>query len=152
MKKDNNNQRKSIEVAENVALGTSIVGGSAATAVGVMATGTSATAAISAVGATVGGVTGGVIGSSVGLATGGVGMVATVPFAAAGAAIGGWVGPALAVVGIGTATAPVWAAPLAIVGAVAALGSAGRAVYKFGKRRTEKKALPKYDFTKKIAQ
>ena len=133
MKTLKNNHGKGRKVAENFALGTSIIGGSGATAIGLMATGTSYTAAISAVGATVGGVTGGVIGSSIGLATAGVGMVATVPFTVAGAAIGGWVGPALAVVGIGTATAPVWAAPLAFGGAVAALGGAVRGVYKFAK-------------------
>jgi len=125
-------------ITENVALGASITGGAAATAAGVMATGTAATGTISAVGATIGGVTGGVIGSGVGLATGGVGMVATVPFAAAGAAIGGWAGPALAAVGIGTATAPVWAVPVAIGGAIVALGGAARAVYKYGKSRAEK--------------
>lgn len=118
-------------VAQNVAIGTSIVGGAAATTVGVIAAGTSATSAISAAGAAIGGVAGGVIGSSVGLATGGVGMAATVPFATAGAAIGGWAGPALALVGIGTA--PAWAVPVAIGGGVAAIVGTAAALYKYAK-------------------
>jgi len=124
------------KVAQNVAIGASIVGGTAATTVGVIAAGTSATGAISAAGAAIGGVAGGVIGSGVGLATGGVGMAATVPFAAAGAAIGGWAGPALALVGIGTA--PVWAVPVAIIGGVVAIGGAVATVYKFAKSRALK--------------
>ena len=93
-----------------------------------LAAGASATGVISAAGAAIGGVAGGVLGSDVGLATGGVGMAATVPFAAAGAAIGGWAGLALALVGIGTA--PAWAVPVAIGGAVAA-------AYKFAKSRSK---------------
>lgn len=123
-------------VVKNVAIGASIVGGTAATTVGVIAAGTSATGAISAVGAAIGGVAGGVIGSGVGLATGGVGMAATVPFAAAGAAIGGWAGPALALVGIGTA--PAWAVPVAIGGGVVAIGGAATALYKYAKSRAAK--------------
>lgn len=122
-------------VAQNVAIGTSIVGGTAATTVGVIAAGTSATGAISAAGAAIGGVAGGVLGSGVGLATGGMGMAATVPFAAAGAAIGGWAGPALALVGIGTA--PVWAIPVAIGGGFVAIGGAATLLYKFGKFRAK---------------
>lgn len=123
-------------VAQNVAIGASIVGGTAATTVGVIAAGTSATGAISAAGAAIGGVAGGVLGSGVGLATGGVGMAATVPFAAAGAAIGGWAGPALALVGIGTA--PAWAVPVAIGGGVVAIGGAATALYKYAKTRAAK--------------
>ena len=123
-------------VVKNVAIGASIVGGTAATTVGVIAAGTSATGAISAAGAAIGGVAGGVIGSGVGLATGGVGMAATVPFAAAGAAIGGWAGPALALVGIGTA--PAWAVPVAIGGGVVAIGGAATALYKYAKSRAQK--------------
>lgn len=123
-------------VAQNVAIGASIVGGTAATTVGVIAAGTSATGAISAAGAAIGGVAGGVFGSGVGLATGGVGMAATVPFAAAGAAIGGWAGPALALVGIGTA--PAWAVPVAIGGGVVAIGGAATAIYKYAKSRAQK--------------
>lgn len=123
-------------VAQNVAIGASIVGGTAATTVGVIAAGTSATGAISAAGAAIGGVAGGVLGSGVGLATGGVGMAATVPFAAAGAAIGGWAGPALALVGIGTA--PAWAVPVAIGGGVVAIGGAATALYKYAKSRAAK--------------
>ena len=119
---------------ENAAIGVTVAGGTAATAVGVIAAGTSATGAISAAGAAIGGVAGGVLGSGVGLATGGVGMAATVPFAAAGAAIGGWAGPALALVGIGTA--PAWAVPVAIAGGVVAVGGVAAAVYKFAKSRT----------------
>lgn len=119
---------------QNAAIGVTVAGGTAATAVGVIAAGTSATSAISAAGAAIGGVAGGVLGSGVGLATGGVGMAATVPFAAAGAAIGGWAGPALAVVGIGTA--PAWAVPVAIAGGVVAVGGVVAAVYKFAKSRT----------------
>lgn len=118
---------------ENAAIGVTVAGGTAATAVGVIAAGTSATGAISAAGAAIGGVAGGVLGSGVGLATGGVGMAATVPFAAAGAAIGGWAGPALAVVGIGTA--PAWAVPVAIAGGVVAVGGVLAAAYKFAKTR-----------------
>jgi hypothetical protein len=123
-------------VAQNVAIGASIVGGTAATTVGVIAAGTSATGAISAAGAAIGGVAGGVFGSGVGLVTGGVGMAATVPFAAAGAAIGGWAGPALALVGIGTA--PAWAVPVAIGGGVVAIGGAATAIYKYAKSRAQK--------------
>ena len=123
-------------VAQNVAIGASIVGGTAATTVGVIAAGTSATGAISAAGAAIGGVAGGVLGSGVGLATGGVGMAATVPFAAAGAAIGGWAGPALALVGIGTA--PAWAVPVAIGGGVVAVGGAATALDEFAKTRAAK--------------
>lgn len=119
---------------ENAAIGVTVAGGTAATAVGVIAAGTSATGAISAAGAAIGGVAGGVLGSGVGLATGGVGMAATVPFAAAGAAIGGWAGPALAVVGIGTA--PAWAVPVAIAGGIVAVGGVVAAAYKFAKSRT----------------
>lgn len=128
--------RDNKKVAQNVAIGASIVGGTAATTVGVIAAGTSATGAISVAGAAIGGVTGGVIGSSVGLVTGGIGMAATVPFAAGGAAIGGWAGPALALVGIGTA--PAWAVPVAIGGGVLAIGGAAAAVYKFAKSRALK--------------
>lgn len=124
------------KVAQNVAIGTSIAGGTAAATVGVIAAGTSATGAISAAGAAIGGVAGGVVGSSVGLATGGVGMAATVPFAAGGAAIGSWAGPALALFGIGTA--PTWAVPLSIGGGVVALSSAAAAIYKFAKHRGQK--------------
>lgn len=124
---------------ENVALGTAIVGGSATTAAGLFAAGTATTGTISAAGATIGGVVGGVAGavtgSSIGLASGGVGMVATVPFAAAGSAIGasvgGWAGPVLAVFGIGTA--PAWAMPAAVIGGVLAAGSAAVAGYKYFK-------------------
>ncbi len=122
-------------VAQNVAIGASIVGGTAATTVGVLAAGTSATGAISAAGAAIGGVAGGVLGSGIGLATGGVGMAATVPFATAGAAIGGWAGPALALVGIGTA--PAWAVPVAIGGGIVAIGGAVTAIYKYAKSRAQ---------------
>jgi len=64
---------------ENAAIGVTVAGGTAATAVGVIAAGTSATGAISAAGAAIGGVADGVLGSGVGLATGGVGMAATCP-------------------------------------------------------------------------
>jgi hypothetical protein len=122
---------------EGAAIGTAVVGGSAATVVGVMAAGTSATAAISAGGAAIGGVVGGVVGSGIGLATGGVGMAATVPLATAGAFIGGWAGPALALVGIGTA--PAWAVPLAIGGGAVAVGGALVAAFKLGKSRAKRK-------------
>ncbi len=131
------NGRDGKAIAQNVAIGAAIVGGTVATTVGVIAAGTSATGAISAAGAAIGGVAGGVIGSGVGLAAGGVGMAATVPFAAAGAAIGGWAGPALALVGIGTA--PAWAVPVAIGGGVVALVGAATAVYKYAKSRARKK-------------
>lgn len=127
---------KGKKVAQNVAIGASIVGGTTATTVGVIAAGTSATGVISAAGAAIGGVAGGVFGSGVGLATGGVGMAATVPFAAAGAAVGGWAGPALALVGIGTA--PAWAVPVAIGGGVVALGGTAAAIYKYAKHRALK--------------
>lgn len=116
----------------NAAIGVTVASGTAATTVGVIAAGTSATGAISAAGAAIGGVAGGVFGSGVGLATGGAGMVATVPFATAGAAIGGWAGPALAVVGIGTA--PAWAVPVAIIGGVVTFSGIAAAAYKFSKR------------------
>ncbi len=130
------NQWDAKKAAQKIIIGASIVGGTTALRIGVIAAGTSATATISAIGATIGGVTGGVIGSSVGLVSGGVGMVATVPFAAAGTAIGSWAGPALALVGIGTA--PAWAVPVAIGGGVIALSGAAAALYKFGKSRTRK--------------
>lgn len=116
---------------KNVALGASVVGGSTAAIAGTIAAGTSSTAAISAAGAAIGGVTGGVVGSGFGLVTGGFGMAATVPFATAGAAIGGWAGPALALVGIGTA--PAWAVPVAVGGAVVAVSGVVVAAYRFGK-------------------
>jgi len=53
------------------------------------------------------------------------------------AAIGGWAGPALAIIGIGTA--PAWAAPAAIGGAAVAAGGAAIAAYKFVKSRGGKK-------------
>ena len=118
---------------ENTVIGVTVAGGTAASALGVVVAGTSATVAISALGAAIGGVAGDVFGSGVGLATGGAGMAATVPFATAGAAIGGWAGPALALVGIGTA--PAWAIPVAIAGGVVAVGGVAAAVYKFGKSR-----------------
>jgi hypothetical protein len=130
------NQWDAKKTAQKIVIGASIVGGTTLLRVGVIAAGTSATAAISTVGATIGGVTGGIIGSSVGLVSGGVGMVATVPFAAAGTAIGSWAGPALALVGIGTA--PAWAIPVAIGGGVIALGGAAAAIYKFAKSHTQK--------------
>lgn len=123
-------------LAKNVAIGTSVVGGTATSVAGIIAAGTSSTAAISAAGATVGGIAGGVFGSGVGLATGGVGMAATVPFATAGAAIGGWAGPALAVFGIGTA--PAWAVPAAIGGGILAVGGAAAALYSFAKKKSAK--------------
>jgi len=122
--------------AQNIAIGASIIGGTTALKIGIVAAGTSATATISAVGATIGGVTGGIMGSSVGLVSGGVGMAATVPFAAAGTAIGSWAGPALALVGIGTA--PAWAIPVAIGGGVIALGGTAAAAFKYGKSRAQK--------------
>jgi len=130
------NQWDAKTIAQKIVIGASIVVGTTALRIGVIAAGTSATATISAVGATIGGVTGGVIGSSVGLVSGGVGMVATVPFAAAGTAIGSWAGPALALAGIGTA--PAWAVPVAIGGGVIALGGTAAAVYRYAKSRTRK--------------
>ena len=65
----------------------------------------------------------------------GAGDHGVVPFAAAGAAIGGWAGPALALVGIGTA--PAWAVPVAIGGGVVAVGGALAAAYKFAKSRSK---------------
>jgi hypothetical protein len=129
---------------EDAAISTAISGGAVATAAGVVAAGTSTTAAISAAGATIGSVTGGVIGaltgSGIGLATGGAGMAATVPFAAAGSAlgttIGGYAGTAAALVGIGTA--PVWAVPIAVAGGVAMTGGATVAAYKFYKHKQQK--------------
>jgi hypothetical protein len=121
---------------ENSIIGVAIAGGSAASAAGVVAAGASAIGTISAVGAAIGGVAGGVFGSGVGLATGGVGMAATVPFATAGAAIGGWAGPALAILGIGTA--PAWAVPAAIGGGVVAAGGIAVAAYKLVKARETK--------------
>lgn len=118
---------------ENAAIGVTVAGGTAASLVGVITAGTSATGAISAAGAAIGGVAGGVFGSGVGLVTGGVGMAATVPFAIAGSAIGGWAGPALALVGIGTA--PAWAVPVAIAGGLGAAGGVAAAAYKFVKSR-----------------
>jgi hypothetical protein len=129
--KDSN--RTAGDKIKNAAIGTTIAGGSLATAAGIAAAGTSATGAISAAGAAIGGIGGGVLGSGVGLATGGVGMAATVPFAAAGAAIGSWAGPALAVVGIGTA--PAWAVPVAIAGGVVTVGGLMAAAYKFALRK-----------------
>jgi len=124
------------KLAQNIAIGASIIGGTTALKIGIVAAGTSATATISAVGATIGGVTGGIMGSSVGLVTGGVGIAATVPFAAAGTAIGGWAGPALALLGIGTARA--WAVPVAIAGGVITLGGTAAAAFKYGKSRAQK--------------
>ena len=121
---------------ENSIIGVAIAGGSAASAAGIVAAGASATGIISAVGAAIGGVAGGVFGSGVGLATGGVGIAATVPFATAGVAIGGWAGPALAVLGIGTA--PVWAVPAAIGGGVVAAGGIAVAAYKLAKVRAKR--------------
>jgi hypothetical protein len=113
---------------ETLALGTVISSGTAATVAGVVAAGTSTTAAISAVGSAVGGVVGGVVGSGVGLASGGIGMAATVPFAAAGSAIGGYAGTAAALLGIGTA--PAWAVPVAVAGGVVTTGALAVAAYK----------------------
>ena len=124
-------------LAQGVAIGSAVVGGSAATAVGVIAAGTSATAAISAGGAAIGGIAGGVLGSGIGIVTGGAGIAATVPLATAGAFIGGWAGPALALVGIGTA--PAWAIPVAIGGGALAIGGAIAAAYKFGRSRNKRK-------------
>ena len=123
-------------IAENMTIGSAVVGGSAASVAGVVAAGTSATGAISAAGATIGGIAGGVFGSGVGLVTGGMGMAATVPFATAGAAIGAWLGPALAVFGIGTA--PIWAVPMVVVGSVVAVGGLGAATYKLNRSRKRK--------------
>ncbi len=128
--------RFSKNAAQNVGIGATVISGAGASAVGVIAAGSSSTAAISAVGAAVGGTAGGVIGSGVGLATGGVGMAATIPFAAGGAAIGSWAGPALALVGIGTA--PAWAVPVAIGGAALATCGLVAGAYKFGKARAKK--------------
>ncbi len=119
------------ELAKNAVIGTVAAGGAVASTVGIVAAGTSATAAISAGGAIVGGLAGGALGSGVGLATGGAGMAATVPFAMGGAAIGGWAGPALAIMGIGTA--PAWAVPLAIGGGVVALGGVLTGIYRLAK-------------------
>ena len=74
------------------------------------------TAKISAVGAGLGAALTGPLGPGTGIATGGAAISATVPFAAAGAAIGSWAGPALALVGIGTA--PAWAVPVAVGGQI----------------------------------
>ena len=130
-------RKRATRYVEGAAIGTAVVGGSAATVVGVMAAGTSATAAISAGGALIGGVVGGVAGSSIGLVTGGVGIAATVPLATAGAFIGGWAGPALAFIGIGTA--PAWAVPVAIGGGVIAVSGALVAAFKLGKARAKRK-------------
>lgn len=109
-----------------------IIGAGAVSAVGIAATikGLAAaagpvlsTAEISAIGATIGSGTGALVGSGVGIATGGVAISATIPMAAAGAAIGGWAGPALAFFGIGTA--PVWAVPVAVAGGVVSTAGAG---------------------------
>jgi hypothetical protein len=94
-----------------------------AAAAGATAATSSAAATISAVGAAVLGTAGGMVGSGIGIATGGVGVPATIPMAVAGAAIGSWAGPALALVGIGTA--PAWWLPVAIGGALAAATAVG---------------------------
>ncbi|NHA14609.1 hypothetical protein [Thioalkalivibrio sp. XN279] len=113
-----------------------VLGSSAVSVVGIAATikGLAAaagpvlsTAKISAIGATVGGGAGAMVGSGVGIATGGIAMPGTIPFAVGGAAIGSWAGPALAVFGIGTA--PAWAVPLAIAGGVVAVGGTGWLCY-----------------------
>ena len=131
---ENSKDAKSKNTIENVALGATTIGGTAATAAGIVAAGATSSGALTAAGAVVGGVTGGVVGSSVGLATGGFGMVATIPFATGGAAIGAWGGSALtAVLGIGTA--PVWAVPVAVGGGVVVVGSALRFAYKYGKSK-----------------
>jgi hypothetical protein len=137
------NSLKNISV-ETVAIGTAITGGAAATTAGVIAAGTSTTAAISAAGASVGGIAGGVIGavtgSGVGLATGGMGMAATVPFAATGtalgSALGGYAGEVAAIFGIGTA--PAWAVPVAIAGGVVMTGGLAVAGYKLYKSSKDK--------------
>lgn len=131
-----NEIRNFIKSPEKIAIGTAITGGAAAATTGFMAAGSSTTAAISAAGATIGGVAGGVvgsvIGSGVGLASGGVGMVATVPFATTGAmlgtAVGGYAGEVAAIIGIGTA--PAWALPVAIAGSVVMAGGLAVTGYK----------------------
>jgi hypothetical protein len=136
---------------ENAAIGTVIGSGAAATVTGVVAAGTSTTAAISAAGATIGGVAGGIVGavtgSSIGLVTGGAGMAATVPLAATGAALGttlgGYAGTAAALVGIGTA--PAWAVPMAVAGGVAMTGGATVAAYKFYKHKQKKVEIQSSD-------
>lgn len=121
---------------EKVVLGVTVTGGAATSIAGVVAAGTATTGAISAAGSAIGAVGGAVLGSGVGLATGGFGMAATVPFATAGAAIGAWAGPALAVLGIGTA--PAWAVPAAIGGGIIATGGIAVAGYKLMKARSRK--------------
>jgi hypothetical protein len=123
-------------ISEKIVIGSAIFGGSAATTVGVVAAGSSATAAISAAGATVGGIAGGVFGSGVGLVSGGIGMAATVPFATGGAAIGSLAGPALAAIGIGTA--PLWAVPVVVVGAMSTGVGLGIAAYKYAQSKKQK--------------
>jgi hypothetical protein len=62
-------------------------------------------------------------------------MAATIPFAVGGAAIGNWAGPALALVGLGTA--PAWAVPVAVVGGVVGVGGLVAAAVKYTKSRKE---------------
>lgn len=128
------------EDVENAAILGMIGIGALAITVGIAALRTATTSTISAVGSAVGGGIGGYVGSSAGIVTGGAGIVATVPFAVGGAAIGSWAGPALALVGIGTA--PAWALPVAVAGGVCT--SAGLAVggYKYLKRRSNRQAPP----------
>lgn len=126
------------EKVENAAIVGMVGAGAAATTAGVIAAGSATTGAISAAGAAIGGVAGGVLGSSVGLVTGGFGMAATIPFAAGGAAIGSFAGPALAIIGIGTA--PAWAFPAAIAGCFFTTAGVAVGGYKLLKRRSKDSA------------
>ena len=106
--------------------------GTAACATGVTAAITGATvtggtvAAIGTAGSVIGGAVGGILGSGAAIPTLGIGLVCTVPFEIGGSIIGGSVATAAATTigaACGLATAPVWAVPLAVGGAVVSLGA-----------------------------
>jgi hypothetical protein len=78
-----------------------------------------------AIGATMGAISG----SSAGLASGGTAIVATVPFAKAGGALGASIaGNAVSYLGIG-ASSPSWAVPVAIGGVVVVAIGGGLLIY-----------------------
>jgi hypothetical protein len=121
---------------ENVAIGSPVLGGGVAATAGVIEAGSSTTGAIDAAGAAVGAGDGAVTGLDVGVVTAGVGLAATASHATAGAAIGAWAGPALALVGI--CQRPVLAVPVAIGGGVLATGGLAMGGYKWIKARNQK--------------
>ena len=138
-----NKRINAMNMKNKLTVGAGMVG-TAACAAGATAAITGATvtggtvAAIGTAGSVIGGAVGAVLGSSVGIVTLGTGFAGTIPLAIGGSALGGSAATAAATTigaAFGLATAPVWAVPLAVGGAVVSLGAGATYLFRKIKRK-----------------